>query len=284
MNYNISSSTFEHPLLKPLLEQLSEYLASIQTEFFVIGATARDILMDIHGEKSGRATNDLDIAVAISDWSKYEQIESGLTGMDGFRKDKTQKQRFIYQDLYILDIVPYGEIMKMDDKIFWPPDESIAMSVLGFSEVGESTKKVIIDDSLTIEVASLAGVFLLKMVAWHDRHNRDNRDADDMGFILRNYFAINESRVIEKHNDLYDVENFNTIVAGATLLGRDLADILSASVKTKNKIHEIIQNEINKQEESILLNQILETNRSFKYEEILQCWINISTEIMRQSN
>lgn len=284
MSYNISSSTFEHPLLKPLLEKLSAYLASIQAEFYVIGATARDILMDIHGEKSGRATHDLDIAVAISDWSKYEQIESGLTSMEGFRKDKNQKQRFIYQGLYILDLVPYGEIMKMDDKIFWPPDESIAMSVLGFSEVRKSAKKVIIDDSLTIEVASLAGVFLLKIVAWNDRHNRDNRDADDLGFILRNYFTINERRVIEKRYDLYEVENFNTVTAGASLLGRDLADILSASVKTKNKIHEIIRNEINKQEESLLLNQILETNRRFKYEEILQCWINISTEIMRQSN
>jgi hypothetical protein len=59
MNYTISSSNFEQPLLKPLLEQLSKFFKDIQTKFFIIGATARDMIMDAHGEKSGRTTIDL---------------------------------------------------------------------------------------------------------------------------------------------------------------------------------------------------------------------------------
>ena len=80
MSLTISSKNFSDPLLKPLLEKLMEFFNSISTKFFVIGATARDIILDAHGEKKGRATRDLDIAIAITDWSKYEEIEKGLRG------------------------------------------------------------------------------------------------------------------------------------------------------------------------------------------------------------
>ena len=271
MIYNISSSTFENPLLKPLLEELTGYFKSIQTKFFVIGATARDIIMDIHGEKSGRATRDLDIAIAVPDWNKYQQIENGLQQIGSFKKDKLQKQRFIYKDQYILDIVPFGDIMKLDDKIFWPPDEETAMSVLGFTKVDKATNEVVIDKSLKLNIASLAGIFLLKIVAWNDRHTINKKDADDLGFILRNYFTINEGRVHINHADLYDDADFTIITAGACLIGRDMAIMLKDSLATKQKIVTILNGELQKQEESKLINQILETNKVFKYEEIYSC-------------
>lgn len=271
MNYKISSSNFEQPLLKPLLEQLSQFFDSIDTKFYIIGATARDMIMDAHGEKSGRTTRDLDIAIAISDWAKYQQIETELIKIEDFKKDTNQKQRFIYKELYHLDIVPFGEIMKMDDKIFWPPEEETAMSVLGFSEVDKATHKVVIDENLSLNIASLAGIFLLKIVAWNDRHTSTNKDADDLGFILLNYFNINENRVVEQHSDLYDDTDFTLSTAGARLIGRDIADILKDSPATKQKIIDIINRELQKQEESKLVNQILETNRIFKYEETLKC-------------
>jgi predicted nucleotidyltransferase len=275
MNYTISSSHFEQPLLKPLLEQLSKFFNAIQTKFFIIGATARDMIMDAHGEKSGRTTIDLDIAIAITNWDKYKQIEAGLIKTDGFEKDSKQKQRFIYNGFYHLDIVPFGNIMKMDDKIFWPPEEEIAMSVLGFSEVEKATYEVIVDGTLALNIASLAGIFLLKIVAWNDRHTTNNKDADDLGFILRNYFTINENRIIRQHSDLYDDNYFAIDTAGARLIGRDMADILKDSPETKQKFMAILNAELQKPDESKLIDQILKTNRIFKYEETLKCLQNI---------
>ena len=271
MSYKISSNNFDQPLLKPLIEELLQYFTSINTKFFVIGATARDMIMDAHGEKSSRTTRDLDIAIAIPDWKSYSLIEAGLINLENFEKDKKQKQRFIYKGFYVLDIVPFGEIMKMDDKIFWPPDEETAMSVLGFSDVDKATVEVTIDEGLVINVASIAGIFLLKIVAWNDRNNLRKDDADDLGFILRNYFSINENRIPTEHFDLYDDSEFSIYTAGAELMGRDIAVILKDSPATKQKIITILENEIEKQEESKLINQILETNKVFKYEEILDC-------------
>jgi predicted nucleotidyltransferase len=164
MSCNISSEGFNNPLLKELLQKLTDYFDAIGSEFYVIGATARDIIMSsIHNRQSARSTGDLDIAIAISDWNSFEKISKGLVDL-GFVKSKQQKQEFTYKGVYILDIVPFGGIAKADHHIYWPPEEHIAMSILGFSEVAKNTLTVIIDDTLSIKVAALHGIFILKLV------------------------------------------------------------------------------------------------------------------------
>ena len=165
--------------------------------------------------------------------------------------------------------------MKEDDKIFWPPEKDIAMSILGFSEVNESAQKVKIDDNIEIRIASLAGVFILKTVAWLDRNLSGNKDADDMAFIINNYHNINEHRAIEEHFDLYEVDEFDIHIAGSRLLGRDISNLLSESDSTKSKITEILKSEVDKEEDSRLINQILDTHKSFNYDNIYECLNNI---------
>lgn len=275
MSYNISSDKFQHPLLKPILEKLTAYFSKEEIHFYVIGATARDIIMQIHNEKTGRTTFDLDIAIAISNWDEFKKIEEGIVNIDGFEKDKKQKHRFKYLNDFGLDLVPFGEVMKEDDKIFWPPDEEVAMSVLGFSEVNNNTQTVLIDDHVEIQVATLAGVFILKIVAWFDRNLIGNKDADDIGFIINNYHSINEERAIREHYDLYEAEEFDSQVAGSRLLGRDIANLLLHYEATKNKIAEIIKTELTRENESRLINQILDTHKRFNYDTIYECLSNI---------
>ncbi len=277
MKYNISSKKFKHPLLKPILEKLTAYFFDKGIHFYVIGATARDIVMELHNEKSVRKTHDLDIAVAISDWQQYEIIEQEIISIEGITKDKKNKQRFFYKEDFQLDIVPFGEVMKQDDKIFWPPDEEKAMSVLGFSEVSAATLKVEVDHQIEIQVAGLEGVFLLKLTAWTERYNEGNKDADDMAFIINNYYSIKEDDVHEKHFDLIEDEDFDIRTAGARLLGRDMKELLGTSKGTEKKIIEILQSEINKKESSLLINQMLETHSGFNYELVLKCLNNIVT-------
>jgi len=278
MSYNISSDQLQHPLLKPIFKALSEFFGKKGIHFYVIGATARDIIMHLHNEKSGRATHDLDIAIAVDNWDRYKEIEEGILSLDGFTKDSHQQQRFLYLEKFELDLVPFGEVMKQDDKIFWPPDESVAMSVLGFSEVATTTHTVDIDKETSIQIASLAGIFLLKLVAWSERNIETNKDADDMGFIISNYLSINQDRVLSDHLDLYEDENFDTNTAGARLIGRDLKEILS-NEESKNKIDTILKQELERKEESRLINQIIETNRAFKYNETFTCISYMSAEI-----
>ena len=275
MSYSISSDKFQDPLLKPILVSLSNYFSSVDVDFYVIGATARDIVLNFHGEKSGRATRDLDIAIAISNWEEFETIEQGIVNIKGFKKDSNQKQRFYYQDNFELDIVPFGDIMKEGDKVFWPPDEQVAMSVLGFKEVAKATDKFQIDNGVEIEVASLVGVFILKLVAWQDRNNQTNKDADDIAFIISNYFNINQERAIAEYSEImFEDDDFSFEKAGALLIGIDVALLLGNSDYIINKLIKIVEIEIDKLEESVLINQIIETNSNFNYEETLSCLMN----------
>lgn len=270
MSYSISSDKFQYPLLKPILVKLTDYFSDIDVHFYVIGATARDILMDIHGEKPGRITHDLDIAIAISNWDEYEIIAKGIVNIEGFEKDTSQKQRFIFREFFELDIVPFGDIMNQNDKIFWPPDEQFAMSILGFAEVNNATKEIKIDNELIINIASLAGIFILKIIAWSDRHHKTNKDADDIAFIINNYIGIYEERAATEYYDaIYLDDDFSLLKAGAKLLGYDVSKILHN--QSKNKLSKIIESEIEREEVSILINQILETHHNFNYNETLDC-------------
>lgn len=271
MDYNISSEKLEHPLLKGLLDELIPVFQKLEIKFFVIGAMARDIIMELHGKKSGSRTQDIDIAIAVDKWEEFSTIEKEIIQLSNFQKDNNQTQRFIYLNDFQLDIVPYGGITTNEDKIFWPPDQSFAMSVLGFEEAEHNVVRVKIDDSIEIDVASLASIFLLKIVAWNDRHQKGNRDADDIGFILSNYLNIHEERAaMEHYKDVYEIENFSITKAGAALLGIDIAQLLSN--ESKDKIKEIINKELERKESSILFNQIIETNNRFKFEEIVGCF------------
>ena len=282
MSYNISSKNFSNPLLKELLKELSNYFISIDSEYYVIGATARDIILSgIYNQTPGRKTYDLDIAIAIPDWNKFDEISQGIENIDGFQKSTKQKQRFIYQKIYMLDVVPFGEIAKEDNNIYWPPEETHAMSVIGFSEIARQTLKIEVDNSFTIYVATLPGIFILKLVAWRDRKLETNKDADDIAFIISNYLEINELRAATENYDIYEVDGFSTFISGGTLLGRDAREILKTNPEILTEFIGILRAELDKNDESLLINQIMETHTTLKYEDVVNSLLSITNELSK---
>lgn len=110
MAYKLEIKKLNHPLLKPLLEDLLPILERMKTKSFVIGATARDIMMEIHQKQSGRGTYDLDIAIAIDDWGKYKDIKKSILKLEHFEEDVRHIQKLRYQKYFEVDLVPYGGI------------------------------------------------------------------------------------------------------------------------------------------------------------------------------
>ncbi|MDH6304121.1 putative nucleotidyltransferase [Parabacteroides sp. PF5-5] len=272
MSYNISSDSLNNPLLKDLLKELNRFFGSIYVDFYVIGATARDmILSNLHDLVPDRMTADLDIAIAISDWKQFQSIEENLPEIEGFAKSKEQKQRFIYKDMYVVDIVPFGDVAEDDGNIYWPPDETIAMSVWGFPEMADATIHVEIDGEFTIKIASLPGLFLLKLVAWKDRHLSASKDAYDIALLLTNYLDINAERSVEEHYDLYETETFDQVIAGGQLIARDVKLLIRENKKTLEYLIEILNEEIKLAEESLLINQLIESDANLRYEQMLTC-------------
>lgn len=267
MDLTISSEKIGNPLLIELLRKLTDSFGRMGREFYVIGATARDIIVQqLLDTASTRRTKDLDIAIAIPDWDAFEQIKERLVA-DGFKKSNDMYQRFYY-GAYEVDIVPYGVVAKEDDNIYWPPEEVVAMSVKGFDEVLSEAITVSIDDEFKVKIASLHGLFLLKLNAWLDRNAKTSKDAEDMSFILSNYFMANLDREI--HQEVYDWENFDEYIVGGYWLAHDLVTLLN--VNQLNYYKEVIEGELAKQEESRLINQMIENSYSLKYETVRETW------------
>lgn len=270
MNYIISSENLNNPLLKDLLKKLTNFFDSIHVGFYVIGATARDIILsNLYDLIPDRKTADLDIAIAISDWGQFQFIEEMLPQKEGFEKSRRQKQRFIYNGVYVIDIVPFGKVAEEDGNIYWPPDKTIAMSVRGFHEMADSTITVEIDGEFSIKIASLPGLFILKLVAWKDRHLSGSKDAYDMALLLTNHLSINMERAVEEHYDLYETEEFDPIIAGTRLMARDVRLLIPDNEKTLEYLREILTEEIALAEESILINQLIESDASLHYEQMM---------------
>lgn len=94
MDLLIKSERINNALLVELLRKLTACFKRIDREFYVIGATARDlILQQLIGAESRRRTRDLDIAIAIPDWEAFEHIKEVLIA-DGFIKSVDMHQRF----------------------------------------------------------------------------------------------------------------------------------------------------------------------------------------------
>ena len=277
MNLKISSEKLNNPYLVDLLGKLSASFLKMNHDFFVIGATARDIVVQQLLDMSSRMkTRDLDLAIAITNWQEYGAVKDALVA-DGFEKDPSKPQRFYYGD-YEIDVVPYGYVAKEDDNIYWPPEETIAMSVKGFDEVLSDAITVDIDGKFSIKIASLHGLFLLKFNAWMDRHLVTSKDAEDMSFILSNYLMANLGR--EVHMEVYDWDDFDEYVAGAYWLAHDLADLLTAD--QLDYYANQIASELQKEEQSYLLNQMLDSQYGLTYDQLHLAWEKI-IEVFRSS-
>jgi predicted nucleotidyltransferase len=99
MSFHISSEKIGNPLLIELLKTATDCFEGIGLPFYVIGATARDIIMrQLIDTASARRTQDLDIAIAIPDWEKFDEASVALIAA-GLRKDPNLHQRFYMGDL-----------------------------------------------------------------------------------------------------------------------------------------------------------------------------------------
>jgi predicted nucleotidyltransferase len=233
------------PASLALYETLSEVAGSLGVPFFVVGATARDMIFESgHGLPSRRATKDKDFGVRVASWGEFEKLKESLLSSGQFKQTK-EVQRLRYRGELLVDILPFGEIADAKGEIRWPPDEDVVMSIVGFEDAYRAAREVRVRASPPLEIlaASTPGLTIMKLVSWADRPEDRSRDAVDLAHILERYLDAdnNYDRLLEAHMDLVEVENFDYVRAGARLLGRDIASI--GKPETIVRIKEILAKE-----------------------------------------
>jgi len=196
---------------------------------FIVGAQARDLLLQyVYDLPVHRATNDIDFGIIVETWDQFTRLRDGLIANKSFQSHQTMSHRLIHESGLLVDLVPFGGLEEVTGQISWPPDFSIVMSTIGFREAYDHSIEVRIADDLTVRVASLAGLALMKIVAWADR--RFERDAQDLGLIMRHYLdAGNQDRIYSEQGDCTDLldDEFDYDKASARILGRDIGRLLT---------------------------------------------------------
>ncbi|MGA9117852.1 MAG: nucleotidyl transferase AbiEii/AbiGii toxin family protein, partial [Bacteroidota bacterium] len=213
-------------------------------DYFVVGATARDIMLDFaYHVPIRRATKDIDIAIRVSDWNDYDRLANKLMSTGQFQRSK-RGHRFTFRDGEPIDIVPFGEIGGTEKSITWPSTESFVMGVLGFEEAFRSAVVVMLrrEPALAIRVSTLAGLAVMKLISWDEAYPERAKDAQDF-YLVANWYvdAGNYERVMSEDLNFSRLDNLDRTLSGARLLGRDMASI--ADGRTHSRLNDIFTRE-----------------------------------------
>lgn len=195
---------------------------SIGTEFMLVGAAARDLLLQHqHGIAPLRKTTDVDFAFAVPDWLAYEALTAKLIESGLFEPDAKVQHRLRSRIGTAIDIVPFGGVESPEARIAWPPPGEAVMSVIGYAEANAATEEVILPGKVPLAVITIPMLALLKLFAWEDRHRAmPRKDASDLLFVLDNSFqAVGLDRLHNEAPELFDQDDFDPDLAGAWLIG-----------------------------------------------------------------
>lgn len=224
-----------------VLRAVDGVAAALGVPYFLVGATARDILLvHVFGLPPGRATRDVDFALVVPDWATFEEAKGRLQATERFLADPKYVHRLRFrgagsQHDLVVDLIPFGGVAEDQDIIKWPPDLTIMMRITGFQDAFDAATPVQIEPNLVVNVASFPGLALLKLFAWQDRRAEEAKDAHDLLTLLRNYEQIgNQERIYaEALSTVLEQAGFDPELVGAWLLGRDAAEMAAATTRAQ---------------------------------------------------
>jgi predicted nucleotidyltransferase len=190
----------------------------------IVGASCRDIMHSALGHTFPlRATSDVDLGIAVNDWSISQSIEANFPriGSNGIR--------YLVQGLPV-DIMPFGAIEEPTG-IAHPAARGQDLVVFGFNDVHERASLLTLPTGLTIRIPRPAGYAALKMRSWIDRSAYgEDKDAKDLALVVYWYqesLSV-QDRLYEEGRgfDLLASLDFDADLASVRLLASDVADQL----------------------------------------------------------
>ena len=225
--YSLSNSL--NPSFQTALMKVTAALDDAGLTYFIAGATARDLMLHgVFGHEPIRATQDIDTAIYVSDWTEFESARQSLIQAGLQETQRIHRLREPKTGLPI-DIIPFGKL-------------------------------AIEHKDLCFKVASLPGIALMKLTAWDERGDENSKDATDFFTIMDKYQLIHDGRMWEEYVPAeqwdYDMEK-----SAAFLLGFDVRDLLSEATKA-------VLWRIKEEKQDALISAIARTHKAASVDEV----------------
>ena len=232
------------PQVISLLKAMEPVFRSFGVDYYLAGALARDVHLSAHEKFSAkRRTKDVDIAVLLDAEEKFYQIKEALVRTGDFEERVNKPIKLIYRGETEVDLLPFGEIENEDRELFLNRHALLVMDMSGFREVYPFVNTVEIESGVSLNVCSLEGLILLKLIAHHDNPSR-TKDITDIEHLLKVYFELNSHEI---YTDYFTVmEMYSTVtnnyldLVSARVIGRKIGLMLKDYAKTGERIKAIL--------------------------------------------
>lgn len=205
---------------------------SLEIDPLIVGAFARDLhLQYAHRIAVVRQTADVDVALAVADWTGFQTLKKRLIDSGAFAASDRAAHALTHRAGLPLDLVPFGNVERRDRTIAWPPDGEIVMNAFGFREASTTSVTAVFPGGTQMQVVSLPALALLKLVAWTARgRETGDRDAVDLFLVLKNFLrAGNEPRLWGEFSAWVEEVDFDYEPAGGRMVGRDVRRMLDVT-------------------------------------------------------
>ncbi|HTM91311.1 MAG TPA: hypothetical protein VL095_02755 [Flavisolibacter sp.] len=238
--YRINFKQLRQEGLKELFYALERSFNSLKIDFYIIGALARDTWFAQKGIRA-LGTKDIDLAIFISDYDKFDMLKQHLITTENFISSSTNEYVLFDRNGLQIDLLPFGAIDLEGRKII--DHQGIHHSnVLGFKEVyEEAVEEVNFENRFQFKVSTLPGIVVLKFIAYDDRPEIRSQDIKDIYAILMHYFDLETDLIYEKHADLFEQEEKDLTQLAARALGREMKPILEKNSLLKERLLSILK-------------------------------------------
>ncbi len=178
-------------------------------EIAIIGAAA----LAFHIDMTWRKTEDLDLAIAVSVADLDEKK------LRGWERDPKKHQRWKIGKGILVDLVPAPPEALEQGEFVWPGTEN-RMNLTGVRQALKC-QQIPVDEGLSIAVATVPVIALLKMAAYLDRPHEREKDLQDISQILNSY--PDDDRLF---SDEFMATGIGVPALNGHILGRDLYAIV----------------------------------------------------------
>jgi predicted nucleotidyltransferase len=242
----MSTRNVLEPLVHEVLTVTGKIFKKHQIDFYLIGATARDILLSKDSSyRARRATRDVDLAILVSSEEEFHKLKDFLLEDGDFTASRDNVLRLLYKNSIEVDLLPFGEIENESREVRIVHPE-LVISVPGFKELLPFVVEMDVDGTV-LNVCPLEGIIILKLFAYSEKREQRTKDLTDIEHFIDAYFDLNKNEIYGE--EYFDVLNLYQDVEGndfelfvsQRVVGRKIRKLLSEHPELLEKIKEILQ-------------------------------------------
>ena len=231
------------PLVSEMLREMATVFRKFDIDFYLVGAIARDIHLSANDDLySPRRTNDVDLAITITNEAQYNEVMTALIGTGLFGPADHEPIKLIYKKGLEVDLLPFGAIEASNRNVTLT-NPTFVLNMPGFTEIYPFVSEHQITEGQTVKVCTMEGIVLLKLIANNDRPQR-TKDVADIDHIIQSYFQLNDDDIYMNHFDIMEfyetAENDYIQLVCSRLIGRKMAILLKESPALKLRVAGIL--------------------------------------------